>query len=76
MDDIPDSYIIIAACQDDCVTNMSDNVKTWFESLGSETIYKLGYRQGFVFIGKSFGIDFNEKIAQSEKEVVTITQIF
>ena len=73
MEDIPDSHIIIAACQDDCVTNMSDNVKTWFESLGSEIIYQLGHRQGFVFIGKSFGVDFNENMAKSETEVVSIT---
>ena len=48
---IPDNSIVVAACNDECVTNLSLAVKKWFESMGSSEIGKLEYRQGFVFIG-------------------------
>ena len=28
--DIPKGHIVVAACKDDCVKNMSAKVKTWF----------------------------------------------
>ena len=48
---IPESSIIIAACQDDCVSNLSQTGKNLFRRMGSQQIDNLGYRQGFSFIG-------------------------
>ena len=50
---ITEGFIIVAACKDDCVTNMSDKVVQWFADMGSKEIYDLKYRQGFAFIGLS-----------------------
>lgn len=36
--DFPDGYIVVAACKDDCVSNLSENGKQWFESMGSTQI--------------------------------------
>lgn len=47
--------IVIAACKDDCVTNLSEKGKQWFADMGSTEIWDLGYRCGFAFIG-IFGI--------------------
>ena len=33
---IPNGFIILAACKDDCVTNLSQKCKDFFISLGSE----------------------------------------
>ena len=32
---VPDNYIVVAACKDDCVTNMSETVRKWFFLMGS-----------------------------------------
>lgn len=48
---IPDQYIIVAACKDECTTNLSNEVKYWFSEMGSKMIWSLSYREGFVFIG-------------------------
>ena len=48
---IPEGHIIIAACMDDCVTELSDECTEWFEEMGSKVIGKLGYRCAFAFIG-------------------------
>ena len=32
---IPEGYIIVAACKDDCVTELSEEAKKWFEDMGS-----------------------------------------
>ena len=49
--EIPDGYMVVAACQDDCATKLSFKSKDWFRQLGSSEIYNLKYRQGFSFIG-------------------------
>lgn len=36
---------------DDCVTNLSDFGKLWFQKMGSSEIPDLKYRCGFSFIG-------------------------
>ena len=56
---IPEGYIVIAACKDECVTKMSIKTKLWFGSMGSSLIWELGYREGFTFIG----ISGNESLA-------------
>ena len=42
--DIPDGDIIVAACMDDCISNMSEAGKEWLSNLGSEEIDNLEYR--------------------------------
>jgi len=49
---IEEGHIVAAACRDDCITNMSEKGKKWFEDMGSLEIKELGYRQGFAFIGQ------------------------
>ena len=44
--------IVVAACQDDCFTQMSKTARLWLASMGSKHIWKLQYRQSFAFIGK------------------------
>ena len=36
--------IVVAACRDDCVARLSELAKTWFAEMGSQEIWKLGYR--------------------------------
>lgn len=48
---LPDGFIVIAACQDDCVKAMTNTVVEWFEDMGSSRIRNLRYRCGFAFIG-------------------------
>lgn len=39
-----ENCIIVAACKDECFTNLSDKVKDWFRELGSLEIMNLQYR--------------------------------
>ena len=48
---IPDGYIVVVACKDECTTSLSNTGKGWFAGLGSKEIWKVGYREGFAFIG-------------------------
>lgn len=41
---IPEGYIVAAACDDDCVTELSTKGQLWFDSMGSRLIWTLGYR--------------------------------
>ena len=50
-DVIPDGHIVVAACQDDCITALSETGKSWFSDMGSKEINNLQYRCGFSFIG-------------------------
>lgn len=49
--------------------------KKWFASMGSNEIWNLGYRCGFVFIGKLGKKDAVEKRAEEEGEEVSLSQI-
>lgn len=49
---IPDGYIVVATCKDDCTSALSQKAKTWLSQLGSKEIAKVEYRQAFAFIGK------------------------
>ena len=42
--DLPYGHIVVAACKDDCVTNMSAPAMAWFEEMGSREIWNLKYR--------------------------------
>ena len=48
---VPDGYIVIAACKDECSTNMSVHARILFTDMGSQEIWKIERRQGYVFIG-------------------------
>ena len=34
-EEIPNGHIVVAACKDDCITNMSQAGKQWFADMGS-----------------------------------------
>ena len=36
--DFPDGHIVVVACKDDCVSNLSILGKQWFEKMGSTQI--------------------------------------
>ena len=77
---IPEGFIIVAACKDDCTAKLSDKAKTWFTTnMGSKEISQLFYRCGFAFIGifgKSEADQMNERRALSASKQVYTTQIF
>ena len=73
---VPPRYIVVAACKDECVTNISLEAMKWFVGMGSQEIKKLAHRQGFAFIGVNGIVKANEKRASLPKEEVSVTQIF
>lgn len=42
--EIPDGYIIVAGCMDECTSKLSHAGKQWFADLGSKEIWNLEYR--------------------------------
>ena len=44
IDHFPDGCIIAAACKDECVFNLSNTGKKFFERMGSKHIWKVRYR--------------------------------
>ena len=52
---LPAHSIVIAACQDECSKNLSDDVKRWFTDMGSSEVWDIGYRCSFAFIGVNSG---------------------
>ena len=69
----PEGFIIIAACQDDCVTQLSSFAKAWFQAMGSKEIANLEFRQGWAFIGQIGAAEANEARAKTPEEVASIT---
>lgn len=67
--EIPEGYIIAAACMDDCASNLSETAKVWFANMGSTEILKLEPRQPYAFIGVSGRRDLREKRAGPEDQV-------
>lgn len=72
---IEEDFIVIAACKDDCVTNLSEAGKQWFAGLGSTEIAKLKYRHSFAFIGKKNGGDTVERRGMQQELEVQLTQV-
>ena len=68
--------IVVAACKDECVTNISPEAIKWFDDMGSLEIKELTHRQGFAFIGVNGIKKANEKRASLLKDEVSVTQIF
>ena len=55
---IPAGFMVIAACKDDCTTNLSTKAKDWFADMGASGIYQcLKYRKAFAFVGFTGGFD-------------------
>lgn len=73
---ITEGHIIVAACKDDFVNNLSENGKQWFANMGSKEIWNVQYRQGFTFIGLSGKNEAHEKRATRKEDQVSITDIF
>ena len=73
---IPEGHIVVAACKDECTTQLSEEGKQWFSSMGSTEIQNLKYRCGFVFIGISGRHEAIEKRAMKKKHRVSVTKIF
>ena len=38
---IPEGYIVIAACQDECTASLSEKGRQWFRNMGSKSITEL-----------------------------------
>ena len=70
---IPEGHIVIAACKDECATNLSDKAREWFANLGSKLIWGLEPREGFAFLGISGQKDAYEKRSEHLKDQVQIT---
>lgn len=68
--------VVVVACKDECVTNLSPNCKHWLANMGSSEVWNLEYRQGFAFVGVSGRFQAAEKKAESKFDQVTVTQIF
>ena len=73
---VPDGHIVVAACKDECFTNISESAKKWFTDMGSKEINNLKYREGFAFIGINGEVFANEMRGGNTKDGVEVTQIF
>lgn len=74
---IPDGHIVVAACMDECVNNLSTQVMEWFAGMGSKDVWSLEYRQGFAFIGVQGNEALvNEKRGDLDHPEVSVTQVF
>ena len=69
---LPAGYIVVAACKDECSTNMSVHARILFTDMGSQEIWKIERRQGYVFVGIMGNKEANEKRAVYKKEIVSI----
>ena len=57
---LPDGFIVIVACKDECMTSLTNQRKQWFANMGSKEIWSLGYRCAFAFIGVAGKQDCHE----------------
>ena len=73
---IPDGYIVVAACKDECTQKLSERGRRWFQSLGSVEIKDLGYRCAFAFIGVVGDRKPHEKKSEDPGSPASVTQMF
>ena len=74
---IPQGHIVVAACKDGCISNMSRTCYEWFKSMGSRSIKKLKFRMGFAFIGISGEYSkVKEKRAKHRNKSVSVHKTF
>ena len=70
---LPDGHIVAAACQDDCVTALSEKGKAWFAAMGSDEMRTLGLRESFAFVGFSGQSSANEQAEDDTEEDASVT---
>lgn len=71
--EFPPGLIVAAACMDECITNLSEKAKQWFEDLGSKEIRNLEYRCGFALIGITGQKAVHERRAVSKRDEVSVS---
>ena len=71
-----ENKIIVAACKDECVTQLSDRAKQWFADMGSSEIWNLGYREGFSFIGITGKESTVEQRAHTKYNKAQVSRVF
>ena len=49
--DLQKGNIIVVACKDEFLSNLSPPSKTWLEDMGSSEVHQLEYGRGFALIG-------------------------
>ena len=72
---IDKGHIVVAACKDDMIKNLSEDGKRFFANMGSKEIWNLQFRQGFAFIGITGRTDSVEKRAAQTGQA-TATAVF
>lgn len=70
--EVPGGHIVVAACKDDCMTNLSRKAKKWFKKMGSKEIGKIRYRCAFAFVGIVGVKEASEKRGSRQKEEVSL----
>ena len=68
--DIPEGYIVAAACNDDFTAEISEGGLGWFESMGSRVAREVRYKRGFAFVGVFGRNEVSEKMALKQEETV------
>ena len=72
--------IVAVACKDECISELTDKAKKWFENLGSNEIWYLAYRESFAFIGVHGKFNAVDKRSKDEcgrvKDSVEVTMVF
>ena len=74
--DVPRNHIIVAACKDECVKNLSQTCKMWLSDMGSKEIWNLEYRCSYAFIGISGKQKAIEQRSTFSIKEALVTQIF
>lgn len=69
----PEGFIVIAACQEECVKKMTQKIKKWFTDMGSSEIWNIQHRQAFAFIGIADRCEPHEVRGISLKEPVVLS---
>lgn len=73
---VDDGFIVVAACKDECATELSYIAKCWFKNMGSTLIDDLEYRQAFAFIGTMENeSSANEKRGRELTDSVSVSQV-
>lgn len=72
---IPQGFIVVAACKDECAKKLSKKARDWFVQMGSIQINKLLQGQSFAFIGYMGRQVANERRSKKRTDPVTVTQV-
>lgn len=72
---VPNGAIVVAGVQDEGSNKLSGTAKKWFADMGSNAINRLGFRQGWAFIGVKGERDFVEQ-SKPKNDVSETSKIF